>query len=147
MLSLLIVAAASAAFAQPLLEPWSALAGHCWSGPAPGKGTDTHCFESVYGGQHIRDRHSVTVDGRVVYAGETIYSVAGPKIVFTYWNSLGGLGTGEARVDGSKWTFAGTIHATASGKEQPMKASWVIGPDGYVVEDSPGATRTFRRAD
>ena len=148
MLSLPLLAATAAGFAQPLLEPWSTLADHCWSGPAPGKkGTDTHCFESLYGGQHIRDRHSVTVEGRVVYAGETIYSVAGPKVIFTYWNSLGGLGTGEARVDGSTWTFAGTIHATASGKEQPMSATWVIGPDGYAVEDGSGAARTFKRAD
>jgi hypothetical protein len=139
--------AAMAAAAQPLLEPWSALAGHCWTGPAPGKGTDTHCFESVYGGQHIRDRHSVRVDGRSVYAGETIYSAAGPKVIFTYWNSLGGLGTGEAVVDGSKWSFSGTIHATADGKEQPMTAVWIVGPDGYLVEDAPGMTRQFKRAD
>lgn len=135
-----------AATAQPLLEPWSTLIGHCWTGPAPGKGTDTHCFESLYGGQHIRDRHSVTVDGREVYAGETIYSAAGPKVIFTYWNSLGGLGTGEAKIDGSTWSFGGTIHATADGKEQPMTAVWIVGPDGYVVEDTPGTTRQFKRA-
>lgn len=142
----LFVLAAMAATAQPLLEPWSTLIGHCWTGPAPGKGTDTHCFESLYGGQHIRDRHSVTVDGREVYAGETIYSAAGPKVIFTYWNSLGGLGTGEAKIDGSTWSFSGTIHATADGKEQPMTAVWIVGPDGYVVEDTPGTTRQFKRA-
>jgi len=147
MIASILLAAAAASLAQPLLEPWAALAGHCWEGPAPGKGTDEHCFESVYGGQHIRDRHSVTVDGRVVYSGETLYSVAGSKIIFTYWNSLGGLGTGEARVDGSTWSFDGTIHATASGKEQPMRARWTVGPAGYVVQDVPGASRTFKRAD
>lgn len=136
---------AAAALAQPMLEPWSALVDHCWEGPAPGKGTDVHCFESVYGGQHIRDRHSVTVDGRVVYSGETIYSVSGPKVVLTYWNSLGGLGTAEANIEGSKWSFDGTIHATPSGKEQPMRAVWIVGSDGYAVQDGPGASRTFKR--
>ena len=148
MFSLTILVAASAALAQPLLEPWSALAGHCWSGPAPGGGTDTHCFESVYGGQHIRDRHSVSVDGRKVYAGESLYSVAGPKVIFTYWNSLGGLGTGAAVVSGPEWTFSGTIHATAAGKEQPMTARWVVGADGYAVHDGGTAPpRMFKRAD
>ncbi|MEO7655233.1 MAG: hypothetical protein ABIS23_06065 [Sphingomicrobium sp.] len=147
MLSMMIMAAASAALAQPLLEPWSVLAGHCWAGPAPGGGIDTHCFESVYGGQHIRDRHSVTVDGRVVYSGESLYSAAGPKVIFTYWNSLGGLGTGEAAVNGSDWRFTGTIHATAAGKEQPMIARWTVGADGYQVHDSPTASRPFKRID
>lgn len=141
-----ILLAAMAAAGQPLLDPWKPLIGHCWTGPAPGKGTDTHCFESVYGGQHVRDRHSVTVDGREVYAGETIYSAAGPKVIFTYWNSLGGLGTGEALVNGPKWSFSGTIHATAAGKEQPMTAVWIVGADGYAVEDKPGTARPFKRA-
>jgi hypothetical protein len=99
------------------------------------------------GGQHIHDRHSVTVDGRVVYAGETIYSVAGSKVIFTYWNSLGGLGTGEAVVDGADWRFVGTIHATAAGKEQPMIARWVVGAEGYAVHDEDGSSRQFKRAD
>ena len=147
MVSLIVLAAMSAAAAQPLLEPWSVLVGHCWAGPAPGKGTDTHCFESVYGGQHIRDRHSVTVDGRVVYSGETLYSAAGPKVIFTYWNSLGGLGTGVAVIRGPKWSFSGTIHATAAGKEQPMTAVWIVSADGYAVEDKPGISRIFKRVD
>jgi hypothetical protein len=147
MLSFALMAAAAAGLAQPLLEPWSALTGDCWEGQAPGKGTDTHCFESVYGGQHVRDRHTVTVDGRVVYAGETIYSAAGPKVIFTYWNSLGGLGTGEAVVNGSDWRFTGTIHATAAGKEQPMIARWTVSADGYAVHDEDGSSRTFKRAD
>ena len=144
MISLFVFLAAAA---QPLLEPWSALVGHCWAGPAPGGGIDTHCFESVYGGQHIRDRHSVTVDGRVVYSGETIYSAAGAKIIFTYWNSLGGLGTGEAVISGPKWSFSGTIHATAAGEEQPMNAVWIVSADGYAVEDKPGISRQFKRVD
>jgi uncharacterized protein YndB with AHSA1/START domain len=134
--------------AQPPLQPWAALVGHCWSGPAPGGGgIDRHCFESVYGGQHVRDRHAVTVDGREVYAGETIYSAKGRQVLFTYWNSLGGLGTGEAVVAGDTWRFSGTIHATASGAEQPLATEWKMVSDGYEVRDSGGAPRLFQRSD
>ena len=146
MISLLVLAAAS--FAQPPLEPWAALAGHCFSGPAPvAGGTDSHCFESVYGGQHIRDRHVVTVGGKEVYAGETIYSAKGTKVIFTYWNSIGGLGTGEAIVAGDQWKFSGTIHATATSAEQPMGATWTMRPDGYRVTEGKEPPRLFKRAD
>ncbi|MBV9527762.1 hypothetical protein [Sphingomonas sp.] len=144
----LVALAAGVALAEPPLQPWSALVGHCWSGPAPGNsGTDRHCFESVYGGQHVRDRHTVTVAGREVYAGESLYSAKGSHVIFTYWNSLGGLGTGEAVVGGKTWTFTGTIHATASGAEEPMRAEWTIVPGGYQVREGSEPPRLFRRAD
>ena len=128
---------AAAPFAQPALAPFAALVGHCWSGPAPGgTGTDTHCFEPVYGGQHIRDRHSVAVDGKQVYAGETLYSARGAQVVFTYWNSLGGFGTGNAELTDGEWRFKGTIHATADGAEQPMQAAWKLVPSGYQVSEA-----------
>lgn len=140
--------AASAGLAQPALQPLAPLVGHCFAGPAPGNmGTDKHCFEAVYGGQHIRDRHVVTVDGRDVYEGEALYSAKGPQVVFTYWNSLGGLGTGEADLRTDRWQFSGTIHATADGAEQPMTASWTLVPDGYQVTGKDGAPRLFKRAD
>lgn len=143
-----LLALAAATFAQPPLQPWSALVGHCWSGPAPGNsGTDRHCFESLYGGQHVRDRHSVTVGGREVYAGESVYSATGNKVVFTYWNSLGGLGTGQASLEGRTWTFSGTIHATATAAEEPMSARWTMLPGGYEVREGSEPARLFRRAD
>ena len=140
--------ALAAALAQPPLQPWSALVGHCFAGPAPVEGgIDRHCFESVYGGQHVRDRHVVTVGGKDVYAGETIYSAKGPKVIFTYWNSIGGLGTGEAMIAGHKWSFSGTIHATAASGEQPMTAAWAMVPNGYQVTEGKGPPRLFKRAD
>jgi hypothetical protein len=143
-----LIALAAASFAQPPLEPWSALVGHCWSGSAPVKdGIDKHCFESVYGGQHVRDRHVVTVNGRAVYEGETIYSAKGSKVIFTYWNSIGGLGTGEAVLAGDDWRFSGTIHATATSSEQPMTAEWRIVPGGYEARDGSQPARLFKRAD
>ncbi len=139
----------SAAVAQPPLQPWSYLVGHCWTGEAPGNGgQDKHCFEAVFGGQHIRDRHAVTVGGREVYAGETIYSAKGPAVIFTYWNSLGGLGTGNAVFNAGQWRFTGTIHASSDAKEEPMSATWRKVDAGYEVLEGPGAKpRLFRRAD
>ena len=147
--SILILAAASAGpIAEPPLQPWSVLVGHCWVGDAPGgSGADKHCFETVYGGQHIRDRHVVSMGGRDVYAGEALYSAKGSQVIFTYWNSLGGLGTGTAVVVGDEWRFNGTIHATATGAEQPMTAVWKISSDGYQVTAEGGPPRLFKRAD
>ena len=143
-----LLMAAGAAFAQPPLQPWAALVGHCFSGPAPvPAGIDKHCFDSVYGGQHVRDRHVVTVGGKDVYAGETIYSARGVEVIFTYWNSIGGLGTGKALVAGDEWRFSGTIHATASSAEQPMASAWKMLPTGYQVREGSGAPRLFERTD
>jgi hypothetical protein len=143
---LFVLAAAASAIAQPALQPFAPLVGHCWAGPAPGNGTDRHCFEPVYGGQHVRDRHVVTIDGKPVYEGETLYSVHGRQVVFTYWNSLGGFGTGTADLAGEPWRFKGTIHATPNGKDQPMAASWNLTADGYEVGAGADAQR-FKRAD
>src|SRR4029078_7520985 len=94
--------------AQPALSPLAQFAGHCWTGEAPGgAGTDTHCFEAALGGEHIRDRHTVKVHGKIVYAGEALYSVEQGAITFTYWNSLGGVGRGTAQPDGNRIAFSG----------------------------------------
>ena len=105
-----------------------------------------HRFESIYDGQHVRDRHVVTVGGRAVYAGETIYSAKGPRVIFTYWNSLGGVGSGIAALAGTDWRFSGTIHATAMSAEQPMTAEWKMVADGYEVRERE-APRLFKRVD
>jgi len=149
MFSLFILASVTTpSLAQPPLQPLAALVGHCWVGPAPGnQGTDKHCFESAYGGQHVRDRHVVTVGGRDVYAGEALYSAKGTGVIFSYWNSLGGLGTGIATLAGDDWRFSGTIHATATSAEQPMSAAWKIVPGGYEVTEGTQPPRQFKRAD
>ena len=144
---LILAAAAATSIAEAPLQPWAALIGHCWAGPAPGgKGIDRHCFESAYGGQHVRDRHVVTIDGRAVYEGEALYSAKGSQVVFTYWNSLGGVGTGSAVVSGDDWRFSGTIHATATSAEQPMIASWKMIAGGYEVTEGSDK-RVLKRAD
>ena len=59
---LIALIAAGLAAAQPALrpelEPMRFLVGHCWRGAmAKGAKHDTHCFEPVFDGQHVRDRH------------------------------------------------------------------------------------------
>jgi len=130
MIALLI----AASLAQAPLQPWSAFIGHCWSGPAPGRGVDTHCFESVYGGQHVRDRHEVKVDGRPVYAGETVYSLDGNSAVFTYFNSLGGIGRGTVEPGGSTLHFKGSMRASPDKSPQQIDSEWrVVDEDHYDV--------------
>jgi hypothetical protein len=147
--ALLFGAAAAATPAQAQLQPWADFAGHCWRGEAPGHGgIDTHCFELLYGGQHLRDRHVVTQGGKAVYEGESVYSVERGKVSFTYWNSLGGLGRGMATADGPELRFTGTIHATADSPEQPMNGKWRKVDGGYEVFDGDKAPpRLFKRAD
>jgi hypothetical protein len=122
--------------------------GHCWSGPAPGgKAIDTHCFESAYGGQHVRDRHEVKVDGKTVYAGESVYSVEGKDVTFTYWNSIGGVGRGKAIANGSELQFSGDIHATPDAPNEHFTATWLKVDGGYEVTDAGRTKSLFRRAD
>lgn len=144
-----LAAGSTAPLAQPQLVPWSFLVGHCFVGDAPGNsGQDKHCFEAVFGGQHVRDRHVVTTQGHDVYAGETLYSARGSKVIFTYWNSLGGLGTGEAVATSDGWHFSGTIHATAGSPDEQFAATWRKVDGDYEVTDGPGGkARLFKRSD
>jgi hypothetical protein len=143
MIALLI----AASVAQAPLQPWSDLIGHCFVGPAPGRGADTHCFESVYGGQHVRDRHEVKVDGKTVYSGETLYSVEGQDVTFTYWNSLGGVGRGKAILNGAELDFSGDIRATPASTSEHFQARWLKTDGGYEVTDGGRTKSLFRRAD
>lgn len=145
---ILLLAAAGQVPAEPALQPLASFVGHCWSGEAPGgSGTDRHCFEAVYGGHHIRDRHSVMVDGKTVYAGEALYSVEDGAITFTYWNSLGGVGRGTATARGSQLRFSGQMRASPSARPEPMNATWNVVMDGYQVIWPDGTPHLMRRSD
>lgn len=146
----LILAAAAAATTTPLAQPRLAVlqpfTGSCWSGEmAPGT-IDTHCFTAVYGGQHVHDEHRVKVGGKTVYAGQTLYSVSGDQIVFTYWNSLGGVGTGNTSVERGELIFTGRMSADPGKEPQPIASRWRwLGPDSYEVLGGPKPV-LFRRS-
>ena len=81
------------------------VAGNCWKGAfADGKTTDEHCFEWMYGGKFLRDRHVVHNPSRPDYIGETFYywDPEAKQIQFVYLENLGGIsrGTAEPTVDG-----------------------------------------------
>ena len=151
MLSTLLAAAAAStatpAMKQSALDPWASFVGHCWSGPAPGKGVDTHCFEAVYDGQHVRDRHEVKVDGKTVYAGETLYSVEDKQVTLTYWNSIGGIGRGQATVSGADMQFSGDIRATPGSSSQHFTATWKKLDGAYEVTDEGRNKSIFKRVE
>ena len=114
------------------LEPLGFLVGHCWRGEFAGGEVDTHCFESVYGGQHVRDRHEVT-GGERAYRGETIYSaVADGSVSFTYWNSSGGVSRGSMRGSGDRLEFGDETYRGPDGREISISTHWRRnGDDSY----------------
>lgn len=130
MLSLIAVLAAST---QPPtlraeLEPMRFLVGHCWRGPMnEGRLHDTHCFEPVFDGQHIRDRHEVT-GGSKAYRGETIYSWDGGagRVAYVYWNSLGGVSTGAMVPKPGMLDFGEDRYKGADGKTIVSATHWRI---------------------
>ena len=89
------------------LKPLAFLAGSCWKGPfADRNATDEHCYEWMYGGQYLRDRHIVRGDQRP-YRGETIYfwDAAENAVGYIYFNSNGGVSRGTLKVEGEALLF------------------------------------------
>jgi hypothetical protein len=93
--------------ASAALKPLAFLAGSCWKGPfADRNATDEHCYEWMYGGQYLRDRHIVRGDPKP-YRGETIYfwDPAEKAVGYIYFNSNGGVSRGTLKVEGEALLF------------------------------------------
>ena len=116
------------------LRPLEFLVGSCWTGSFPGgTATDTHCFESVFGGQFVRDRHVVR-GGKRPYEGETLYGwdPKQKKVVYTYWASDGAMSTGQMEPGQREIVFSES-HASETG-ELKMRNLWTAtGADRYDV--------------
>jgi uncharacterized protein YndB with AHSA1/START domain len=129
------------------LEPLRFLMGHCWRGEFRNGAVDTHCFESVYGGRHIRDRHEVKGPG-APYRGETLYSLNGAskRVEYVYWNSSGGVsrGTMAARPDGLD--FGNETYTGADGRKMTISTMWrKVGADSYETVSTSAADPTGSR--
>ena len=143
--------AANAPALRQGLEPLAFLVGNCWEGEFPGSGEkDVHCFEPVYAGQHVRDRHEVT-GANGVYRGETLYSwdKAAGAVSYTYWNSLGGVSRGTMRPQATQLDFGDEKYRGPDGKEIAMSTFWRrAGDDSYeavtVSAGAPSMNRTVR---
>lgn len=134
MIAAAFLLAAQAAAHAPDLSPFAPFVGACWRSDFTATMHDTHCFEPMYGGAHVRDRHEVEEGGKVIYAGETIYSADGPDLVFTYVNSLGGVGFGKVASGKSLLGFNGSMRASPDKAEQPIDSEWrLIDADHYEV--------------
>ena len=130
-----ITAAMGANELREPLRPLEFLVGSCWTGTFPdGKSTDTHCFESVFDGHFVRDRHHVRGASKP-YAGEAIYGwdAKRKKVVYTYWASDGALSTGEMILGAAGELIFPEAYA-ADGGEMTLKNVWTRrGPEAYDV--------------
>ena len=132
------------------LEPLAFLVGHCWRGTFPSGEVDTHCYESVYGGQHVRDVHEVTGGARA-YRGETLYSWDGGArtVAYTYWNSSGGVSRGTMRPDGARLSFGDEAYTAPDGRRITISTHWRrAGDEAYEAvmasPQAPAMNRTVR---
>ena len=124
--------AASAADLRAELQPFAFLVGSCWTGTFPNAtSTDTHCFETVYGGLFIRDRHVVR-GAKTPYEGESIHAwdAKQKKLVFTYWASNGMVSTGTAEPQASGEIVFPEEHSSGVS----IKSVWTPrGADAYDI--------------
>jgi hypothetical protein len=134
--TLLLVVSGSAPAADAPLQPLEFLVGHCWQGAFPdGKSQDKHCFEPVFDGKFIRDRHVVTGE-RPPYSGETIYWLDhnAHQINYLYFASDGGVSTGIVEVKDGALTFPNEKYTGSDGKSQTLRTVWEHkGENEYVA--------------
>ncbi len=122
----LLAGLASAAEPSELLKPMAFLAGHCWKGNlADGKKTDEHCFAWMYGGQLLRDTHTIRAADAAVFTGETTYYVdsAAKRVQFLYVESTGGFSTGSVESAPEALLFPDGRY-TADGETLAYRARW-----------------------
>lgn len=134
MMGITILFAAQAIAGPADLSAFKPFIDACWRADFSATVNDTHCFEPIYGGAHVRDRHEVKHDRETIYAGETIYSADGPDLVFTYVNSLGGVGQGKVGSADDLLGFTGSMRASPDKPEQQIDSEWrLIDSDHYEV--------------
>ncbi|HEX8224615.1 MAG TPA: SRPBCC family protein [Allosphingosinicella sp.] len=129
------------------LEPLRFLVGGCWRGTFRNGAVDTHCFESVYGGRHIRDRHEVTGAGSP-YRGETLYSWNGAskQVEYTYWNSSGGVSRGTMAPTADGLDFGNEIYTGPDGRKMTISTMWrKVAADAYEAVSRSGTDPTGSR--
>jgi hypothetical protein len=125
-LALTLLAGIVSAEPSDLLKPMAFLAGHCWKGTFPdGKKSDEHCFAWLYGGQVLRDTHTVRTADAAVFTGETTYYVdtAGKRIEFLYIESTGGFSRGSVDSAPGALSFPDGRY-TSDGETLAYRASW-----------------------
>jgi hypothetical protein len=116
------------------LKPMEFLVGSCWTGSFANGSTNTHCFEPMFGGKFIRDRHEVN-GAKQPYGGESVYGwdPVRKKVVYTYWASDGGMSSGELQPGTGEELVFHDSYVSESGA-MSLKVVWTRrGPDAYDV--------------
>ena len=127
-----ILAAAALAAGDP--ADLGMFVGSCWIADFTKTMTDRHCFTRILGGTHVRDAHEVKEGGRVIYAGETTYSLDGDGVAFTYFNSSGGVGRGTVAQHAAALHFAGSMRGSPDKPPEKIDSEWrVVDDDHYDV--------------
>ena len=151
--TLLAIAFQVPAPAADPFAPMAFLVGHCWQADMGQNRVDTHCFESLYGGRFIRDRHEVT-GGPARYEGETIYTwnAATNRVEYSYWASNGGVSRGALRARDGSLDFGEDVHRRANGSELRINTIWRPGDASYDVvwtssEAAMNRTMRYSRVD
>ena len=111
---------------------------YCFVGPLPGsEGTDRHCFESVYGGQHVRDRHVVTVCGKSVIRRRDDLQRQGRAgdfhLLELAWTALARERPASRPTYGAS-AARSTAHRMA--RNSRIATSWKLRSDGYDVSSA-----------
>lgn len=127
---------AAAVMAGPPAEkfaPVGDLAGSCWRGVFDNGAVDIHCYEWAIQHAFLRDAHEVRSPGEL-YEGETFYGWDEVHSVLRYWyfNSLGGVSTGEVRRESDNWNFAESYERGEQSLTMRTKMERPD-PDSYLV--------------
>ena len=102
---------------------------------------------SVFGGQHVRDRHEV--NGGAPYRGETLYSWDGAakRVDYVYWNSSGGVSRGHDGGDAEALDFGDETY-TGAGRARDHDLDRLAArstSDAYEAVTTSGADPTGER--
>jgi hypothetical protein len=130
--ALLACAALPASAAEPL-QPLAFLAGHCFKGEvAAGRDIDEHCFSWLFGGQALRDVHTVRSPGRPDYVGETTYyyDSGAKRIEYLYIENAGGVMRGAVEPVEGALVFPATTYV-ANGQAMTLRVRWTLEDNGY----------------
>ncbi|HEY2395160.1 MAG TPA: hypothetical protein VGH81_04140 [Rudaea sp.] len=134
LLSALALNATPAEVEKNPLQPLQFLVGHCWAGDFPnGMGKDTHCFEPMYGGKFIRDKH-VLKGKQGDYLGETTYAFdpRAKQIVYWYFSSDGDIDSSSVLPVADGFDFP-ERHLTQP-QDLTMRTHWKrVGNDRYIA--------------
>jgi hypothetical protein len=119
---------------QDAFGPLEPLVGSCWKGTFPdGKSNDEHCWEWVWKGKFLRDRHVVR-GPQPDYAGETIYGWDPEKrqLRFWYFTNAGFFTTGVMQPREGSAVFPETV-VGGGGRRELETVFTRPSPDSYQV--------------